>query len=192
MTIKSISTIKSAGSYEFNGAVVNVTEVTSKGRLRGTCTLSSGKEFSFSNSASGLKARIENDGLNPSYKRSATIPCGHSDHSTCHGEHVTKHVSSNKLAKQHRKLMLAMNDIKDVLNDTSDDIVNLIQARWYEKAEAVRKAMDEIAAKKRAEAEAREYAEAEKLRRSMIETYAKSKNLTLEVAEANLSALGII
>lgn len=199
MTIEKISTIKSAGTYEYQGAVINVTEVTSNGRYRGKCTLQSGKEFSFSNSASGLQARIANDGINPSSTKKVTIPCGHADHSTCHGEHATKVVSSNKRAKQHRKLMMALSDIKDILPDTSDDIVNLVHTRWLEyssserrkEAEAeARKA--EIAAKKQAEAEAREQAEAEKLRRAMIESYAKSKKLTLEVAEANLAALGII
>lgn len=198
MTVDKISTIKSAGTYEYQGAVINVTEVTSNGRYRGTCILPSGKEFSFSNSASGLQARIANDGINPSGKK-VVIPCGHADHSTCHGEHVTKVVSSNKRAKQHRKLMIALSDIKDILPDTSDDIVNLVHTRWFEyssserrkEAEAeARKA--EIAAKRQAEAEAREQAEAEKLRRAMIESYAKSKKLTLEVAEANLAALGII
>lgn len=199
MTIEKISEIKSAGTYEYQGAVINVTDVLESGRIICTVTLADGTTFEARNRASSLKYRIENGGAQRERANKVTIPCGHADHSTCHGEHLTIKVGSNKLAKQHRKLMLALSDIKDVLPDTSDDIVNLIHSRWFEKAEATRKAVAEaearkaeIAAKKQAEAEARKQAEAEKLRWSMIETYAKSKGLTLEVAEANLAALGII
>lgn len=165
MTVDKISTIKSAGAYMFFDSVVNVVEVTSSGRYRGTCILPSGKEFSFSNSASGLQARIANDGINPSGKK-VVIPCGHADHSTCHGEHVTKVVSSNKLAKQYRKLMLALSDIKDILPNTSDDIVNLVHTRWFEYSSSERRKQAEvearkaeIAAKKAAEEEAKKQAE---------------------------------
>lgn len=199
MTIEKISTIKSAGRYEYQGAIIDVTDVLESGRIICTVTLADGTMFEARNRPSSLKYRIEHKGEQRERTNKVTIPCGHADHSTCHGEHATKVVSSNKRAKQHRKLMMALSDIKDIFPYTSDDIVNLVHTRWLEyssserrkEAEAeARKA--EIAAKKQAEAEAREQAEAEKLRRAMIESYAKSKKLTLEVAEANLAALGII
>lgn len=50
----------------------------------------------------------------------------------------------------------------------------------------------EAEAKKQAEEEAKKQAEEQRLRQAMIESYAKKKSLSLEVAEANLAAIGII
>lgn len=197
--VSKLSVIKSAGIYEYQGAVINVSEVLESGRIVCTVTLSDGTTFESRNRPSSLKYRIEHGGEQREKTTKTVIPCGHADHSTCHGEHVTKVVSSNKLAKQHRKLMLALNDIKSVLGDSSDDIVNLVHARWYEQAEAARKAEAEaearkaaIIAKKQAEEAAKKQAEEQKLRRAMIEGYAKKQGLPLDKAEAALVAVGII
>lgn len=202
MTVERISVIKSAGIYEYNGAVINVTEITGSGKLRGTCKLSDGTEFSFTNSASGLAKRIDNGGKTT---KSAVIPCGHSDNSTCHGEHKTVAVSAARIERKHRSVMSALNVLNDFLG-YQDGLSMQVHTAWHEfkteqdrlaaeaeqlrlKREAERK---EAEAKKQAEAEAKKLEEERKLRSAMIEAYAKKQGLTLEVAEANLTALGII
>ena len=199
ITIEKISAIKSAGSYLYNGAVIEATDVLDSGRIICTVTLADGTTFGARNRPSSLKYRIEHGGEQREKSTKVVIPCGHADNSTCHGEHVTKVSSSNKRAKQHRKLMLALNDIQSVLSDSSDDIVNLIHSRWYEKVEADKRIEVEaeakkaaIAAKKQAEEEAKKQAEEQKLRRAMIEGYAKKQGIPLDKAEASLIAIGII
>ena len=204
MTVEKISVIKSAGTYMYFDAVVNVTEVTSTGRYRGTCILPSGKEFSFSNSASGLQARIANDGINPSGKK-VVIPCGHADHSTCHGEHKTIAISASRREKKHRSIMNALHVLNDFLG-YQDSLSMQVNKAWYEfkeeqerieaeaeaariKREAERK---EAEAKKQAEEAAKKQAEEQKLRRAMIEGYAKKQGIPLDKAEAALIAIGII
>lgn len=204
LTVNRISEIKSAGIYEYQGAVINVTEVTSNGRYRGACTLPSGKEFSFSNSASGLQARIANDGINPSGKR-AVIPCGHADNSTCHGEHKTVAISEARREKKHRLIMRSLHVLNDFLG-YQDNLSMQVNEAWYIftseqdrlaaeaeasriKREAERK---EAEAKKQAEEAAKKQAEEQKLRRAMIEGYAKKQGIPLDKAEAALVAIGII
>lgn len=65
LQITKLSEIKSVGIYSFNECSINVTEITSSGKLKGTCTFASGESFTFTNSASGLLKRIENNGTTP-------------------------------------------------------------------------------------------------------------------------------
>lgn len=184
-------TISAAGMYEYNGKQFEITAKVG-GKYSGNVD---GKVFR-NWDKNGVKKLV---GAEYKEYRKVTIPCGHADNSTCHGEHVLKVVSSNKLAKQHRKLMLALSDIKAVLPNTSDDIVNLIHSRWYEYTEEVKRMEAEaeakkaaIAAKKQAEEDAKKQAEEQKLRRAIIEGYAKKQGITLDKAEAALIAVGII
>lgn len=207
--ISKISEIKNAGQYMYDGAVINVTEVTSNGRLRGECTLESGYVFKFSNSTSGLSARIANGGINPSGKTSvgkessANIPAK-VDNSQAHGKHRIVAVSNNKLSRQHRAVMNALNTINSILG-YQDGANSLIQAAWYEystqqaelakqakaKAEAESKAKAEAEAKKQAEAEAKQQAKIAEAAELLIQQAMKN-GLTREAAESSLKVLGLI
>lgn len=192
MTVEKISAIKSAGSYLYNGAVIEATDVLESGRIICTVTLADGTTFEARNRPSSLKYRIEHGGEQRDKTTKAVIPCGHADHSACHGEHVTKAVPSNKLAKQHRKLMLALHDIQSILWDNSDDIAKLVHSRWFKKAEDARRIEAEAEAKKAA-IEAKKQAEAEaKKQQELINTvvsdlHALSKYMTQEQAVVMLS-----
>ena len=195
MTVDKISVIKSAGSYEYNGAAINVAEITGSGKLRGTCKLSDGTEFSFTNSASGLAKRIDNGGKTT---KSAVIPCGHADHSTCHGEHKTVAVSTSRREKKHRSIMQALAVLNEFLG-YQDGLSMQVNAAWYEfKAEQDRIAeeAEQLRLKREAErkeAEAKKQAEAEaKKQRELINTVVNdmntlSKYMTQEQAVVILS-----
>lgn len=63
--IEKLNEIKNAGTYLFNECTIDVVELTTSGKLKGTCTFASGESFAFTNSASGLRKRIENNGITP-------------------------------------------------------------------------------------------------------------------------------
>lgn len=168
VSVTKISEIKTTGSYEYNGSVINVTEVTDSGKLRGVCKLADGTEFKFTNSASGLNGRINNGGKTI---KKAVIPCGHADHSTCHGEHRTI-ISGNRIAKKHRSIMRALSVINDFVG-YQDDLNIKVNEAWHDfkneqnrlvaEAEQLRLKREteakEAEAKKLAEAEAKKQAE---------------------------------
>lgn len=127
------------------------------------------------------------------------------DNSQAHGQHKVVAVSDNKLARQHRAVMKALSDINKILG-YQDEVNSLIQARWFgysseQQAIAERlKAEAEARAKAKAEAEAKAKAEAEvkaeaarvEAQRQMVELAAKNAGISIEQAERNLRALGMI
>lgn len=206
--VNKLSEIKSAGRYEFNGAVINVTEITSSKKLKGICKLQDGTEFSFTNGASNLLYRIEHAGkckprTEAGKETSANIPAK-VDNSQAHGQHKVVAVSYNKLARQHRAVMHSLSIINKVLG-YQDDANKLVQAAWYEysnkqaelvkqakaKAEAEAKAKAEAEAKKQAEAEAKQQAKIAEAAELLIQQAMKN-GLTREAAESSLKALGLI
>lgn len=206
--VNKLSEIKSAGRYEFNGAVINVTEITSSKKLKGICKLQDGTEFSFTNGASNLLYRIEHSGkckprTEAGKETSANIPAN-VDNSQAHGQHKVVAVSDNKLARQHRAIMQALSTINKVLG-YQDGANNLIQSAWYEystqqaelvrqakaKAEAEAKAKAEAEEKKQAEAEAKQQAKIAEAAELLIQQAMKN-GLTREAAESSLKTLGLI
>lgn len=127
------------------------------------------------------------------------------DNSQAHGTHKIVAVSDNKLARQHRAVMQALSTINRVLG-YQDDVNGIIQARWYGysneqqaiaeqlriEAEAKAKAKAEAAEKAKAEAEAKAEAARIEAQRQMIELAAKNAGISIEQAEQNLRALGMI
>lgn len=127
------------------------------------------------------------------------------DNSQAHGQHKVVAVSDNKLARQHRVVMNALSDINKVLG-YQNGANSLIQAAWYEyskeqqsiaerlriEAEAKAKAKAEAEAKAKAEAEAKAEAARVEAQRQMIELAAKNAGISIEEAEKNLRALGMI
>lgn len=206
--VNKLSEIKSAGRYEYNGAVINVTEITSSKKLKGICKLQDGTEFSFTNGASNLLYRIEHAGkckprTEAGKETSANIPAK-VDNSHAHGQHKVVAVSDNKLARQHRAVMQALATINKVLG--YQDATNMaVQASWYEyskeqqaiakslkaQAEAEAKAKAEAEAKKQAEAEAKQQAKIAEAAELLIQQAMKN-GLTREAAESSLKALGLI
>lgn len=182
MAIEKLSAIKSAGVYQYNGAVINVIETTGSGKLRGTCKLDDGTEFSFTNSASGLAKRIDNGGKTT---KSAVIPCGHADHSTCHGEHKTVSISAARMEKKHRSIMQALNVLNGFLG-YQDNLSMQVNSAWYNfKTEQERIAAEAEAARikretERKEAEAKKQAEAEaKKQAELIKTIKDEQQVLL-------------
>lgn len=209
LTVSKISEIKSVGSYEYNGAVINVVEITSSKKLKGICKLQDGTEFNFTNGASNLLYRIEHAGkckprTEAGKEASAHIPAK-VDNSQAHGQHKVVAVSDNKLARQHRAVMQALSTINKILG--YQDAANMsVQASWYEyaqeqqaiaerlriEAEARAKAKAEAEAKAKAEAEAKAEAARVEAQRQMVELAAKNAGISIEEAEKNLRALGMI
>ena len=127
------------------------------------------------------------------------------DNSQQKGENKVVAVSDNKLARQHRAVMHALSTINKVLG-YQDGANNLIHAAWYEysneqqaiaerlkiEAEARLKAKAEAEAKAKAEAEAKAEAARIEAQRQMIELAAKNAGISIEQAEQNLRALGMI
>lgn len=190
-------TISAVGMYEYNGKQFEITAKVG-GKYSGNVD---GKVFR-NWDKNGVKKLV---GAEYKEYRKVTIPCGHADHSTCHGEHKTVVVSAARREKKHRSIMHALHVLNDFLG-YQDGLSMQVNTAWYSfkveqerieaeaeaakmKREAERK---EAEAKKQAEAEAKKLEEERKLRLAMIESYAKKQGLTLEVAEANLTALGII
>lgn len=127
------------------------------------------------------------------------------DNSQAHGQHKVVAVSDNKLARQHRVVMKALYDINKVLG-YQDEVNNIIQERWFSysseqqaiaerlriEAEARAKAKAEAEAKAKAEAEAKAEAARVEAQRQMVELAAKNAGISIEEAEKNLRALGMI
>lgn len=206
--VNKLSEIKSAGAYEFNGAVINVAEITSSKKLKGICKLQDGTEFSFTNGASNLLYRIEHAGkckprTEAGRETSANI-LAKVDNSQAHGKHKVVAVSNNKLARQHRAVMNALNTINSILG-YQDGANKLVQSAWYEysneqqaiaqrlkaQAEAEAKAKAEAEAKKQAEAEAKQQAKIAEAAELLIQQAMKN-GLTREAAESSLKTLGLI
>ena len=127
------------------------------------------------------------------------------DNSQNKGENKVVAVSDNKLARQHKTIMHALSTINNVLG--YQDAANVaIQSSWYEyakeqkaiikrlriEAEARAKAKAEAEAKSKAEAEAKAEADRIEAQRQMIELAAKNAGISIEEAEKNLRALGMI
>lgn len=157
-------TISAAGMYEYNGKQFEITAKVG-GKYSGNVD---GKVFR-NWDKNGVKKLV---GAEYKEYRKVTIPCGHADHSTCHGEHKTVAVSANRIDKQHRSVMRALAVLNDFLG-YQDSLSMQVNAAWYEfkteqdrlaaeaeqlrlKREAERK---EAEAKKQAEAEAKKQAE---------------------------------
>ena len=207
--VSKISEIKSAGVYGFNCAVIQVLEITSSKKLKGVCKLGDGTEFTFTNGASNLLYRIEHAGKckprTEAGKESAAHIPAKVDNSQAHGHHKVVTVSDNKLARQHRAVMQALSTINSILG-YQDGANTLVQAAWYEysneqheiaarlkaEAEARLKAKAEAEAKAKAEAEAKAEAARINAQRQMIELAAKNAGISIDEAEKNLRALGMI
>lgn len=207
--VSKISAIKSVGSYEYNGAIINVVEITGSKKLKGVCKLQDGTEFNFTNGASNLLYRIEHAGkckprTEAGKENAAHVPAK-VDNSQAHGQHKVVAVSDNKLARQHRAVMQALATINKVLG--YQDTANMaVQASWYEyakeqqeiaerlrlEAEAKAKAKAEAEAKAKAEAEAKAEADRIEAQRKLVELAAKNAGISIEQAEQNLRALGMI
>ena len=209
LQVSKISAIKSVGSYEYNGAVINVLEITGSKKLKGVCKLQDGTEFNFTNGASNLLYRIEHAGKckprTEAGKETAAQFPAKVDNSQAHGQHKVVAVSDNKLARQHRAVMQALSTINKVLG--YQDAANMaVQSSWYEyakeqqaiaerlriEAEAKAKAKAEAEAKAKAEAEAKAEAARIEAQRQMVELAAKNAGISIEEAEKNLRALGMI
>lgn len=207
--VNKISEIKSAGSYEYNGAVINVLEITGSKKLKGVCKLQDGTEFNFTNGYSNLIYRIEHAGKSKPRNEAGKVTTAHIptkvDNSQAHGQHKVVAVSDNKLSRQHRAVMQSLSTINKVLG--YQDAANMaVQASWYEyskeqqaiaerlriEAEARAKAKAEAEAKAKAEAEAKAEAARIEAQRQMVELAAKNAGISIEQAEQNLRALGMI
>ena len=105
------------------------------------------------------------------------------DNSQQKGENKVVHVSSDKLGRQHRKVMKALGDIQEVLNN--DNICALVNDAWFMYANKQKAVIQ--AAKERAERLAKERAEAEAAKEAArLEAEAAQKAAELEVAINNL------
>ena len=127
------------------------------------------------------------------------------DNSQAHGTHKVVVVSDNKLARQHRAVMQALATINKVLG-YQDAANTAVQASWYEyskeqqaiaerlriEAEARAKAKAEAEAKAKAEAEVKAEAARIEAQRQLVELAAKNAGISIEQAEQNLRALGMI
>lgn len=206
--VSRISEIKSAGSYEYNGAVINVLEITSSNKLKGVCKLQDGTEFNFTNGASNLLYRIDHAGkCKPRTKAgketSAHIPAK-VDNSQSHGNHKVLSVtqSSSKQQKRFLKAYKLCKQASEVygLTDVFSGILEQLQKldNYVTNCEII-KAQQAIElakaeAKAKAEAEAKAKAEAARIeaQRQMVELAAKNAGISIEEAEKNLRALGMI
>lgn len=202
--IESIKEIKSSGSYQYDNAVINVSEVTENGRLRGECSLSDGTVFSFSNSVPGLKARIANGGKNPSHikKETAVTFTAKVENSQLQGTHkvISVSQSASKQEKRFRKAWKAMLQVHRVYCPEATDIPSAMfealkqEDNWYRHVEkvkaqqAIEHAKAEAEAKAKAEAEAK--AEADRLaqREADIQSLMRIMKMTREQAEAAVDA----
>lgn len=206
--VSKISEIKSVGSYEYNGAVINVVEITSSNKLKGICKLQDGTEFNFTNGASNLLYRIEHAGkckprTEAGKKTSASIPAK-VDNSQAHGTH--KVLSATQSAsKQQKRFLKAYKFCKqasevygltDVFSGILEQLFELdkyvVNCEKVKAQQAIEKAKAEAEAKAKAEAEAKAEAARIEAQRQMIELAAKNAGISIEQAEQNLRALGMI
>ena len=206
--VSKISAIKSVGSYEYNGAVINVVEITGSKKLKGVCKLQDGTEFNFTNGASNLLYRIEHAGkckprTEAGKETSAHIPAK-VDNSQAHGQHkvLSATQSASKQQKRFLKAYKLCRQASEVygLTDVFSGILEQLQEldRYVSKCEkvkaqqAVELAKAEAEAKAKAEAEAKAEAARIEAQRQMVELAAKNAGISIEEAEKNLRALGMI
>ena len=206
--VSKISAIKSVGSYEYNGAVINVVEITGSKKLKGVCKLQDGTEFNFTNGASNLLYRIEHAGkckprTEAGKETSAHIPAK-VDNSQAHGQHkvLSATQSASKQKKRFLKAYKLCRQASEVygLTDVFSGILEQLQELdiYVSKCEkvkaqqAVELAKAEAEAKAKAEAEAKAEAARIEAQRQMVELAAKNAGISIEEAEKNLRALGMI
>lgn len=183
-------TISAAGMYEYNGKQF---EITAKigGKYSGNVD---GKVFR-NWDKNGVKKLV---GAEYKEYRKVTIPCGHADYSTCHGEHKTVAVSANRIEKQHRSVMRALAVLNDFLG-YQDSLSMQVNAAWYEfKTEQDRLAAEaeQLRLKReveRKEAEAKKQAEEEakkqkKLAEQILSEYSTLCKFMPEVQAASVIA----
>lgn len=206
--VSKISTIKSVGSYEYNGAVIDVLEITSSKKLKGVCKLQDGTEFHFTNGASNLLYRIEHAGkckprTEAGKETAANIPAK-VDNSQAHDTHkvLSATQSASKQQKRFLKAYKLCRQASEVygLTDVFSGILEQLKEldRYVSKCEkvkaqqAVELAKAEAEAKAKAEAEAKAEAARIEAQRQMVELAAKNAGISIEEAEKNLRALGMI
>lgn len=182
-------TISAAGMYEYNGKQFEITAKVG-GKYSGNVD---GKVFR-NWDKNGVKKLV---GAEYKEYRKVTIPCGHADHSTCHGEHKTV-ISANRIGKKHRSVMKALAVLNDFLG-YQDSLSIQVNEAWHNfKAEQERIAeeAEQLRLKREAErkeAEAKKQAEEEaKKQQALINTVVNdmntlSKYMTQEQAVVILS-----
>lgn len=195
-------TISAAGMYQFGEVVFEIT-----GKQGGKYSGKVGDKVFRNWDKNGVRMLVGAE-YTPRVKNgketAAHIPAK-VDNSQAHGQHKIVAVSDNKLSRQHRVIMKALSDINKVLG-YQDGANSLIQAAWFEysneqqaiaerlkaEAEARAKAKAEAEAKAKAEAEAKAEAARIEAQRQMVELAAKNAGISIEEAEKNLRALGMI
>ena len=206
--VSKISAIKRVGSYEYNGAVINVVEITSSKKLKGVCKLQDGTEFNFTNGASNLLYRIEHAGkckprTEAGKETAANIPAK-VDNSQAHGQH--KVLSATQSASKQQKRFLKayklckqaseVYGLTDVFSGMLEQLFELdryaVNCEKVKAQKAVELAKAEAEAKAKAEAEAKAEADRIEAQRQMVELAAKNAGISIEEAEKNLRALGMI
>lgn len=195
-------TISAAGMYQFGEVVFEIT-----GKQGGKYSGKVGDKTFRNWDKNGVRMlvgaeytpRVRNG------KETKTVIPAKVDNSQAHGVHKVVAVSDNKLARQHRVVMKALYDINKVLG-YQDEVNNIIQKRWFGysskqqaiaerlrlEAENRAKAKAEAEAKAKAEAEAKAEADRIEAQRKLVELAAKNAGISIEEAEKNLRALGMI
>ena len=195
-------TISAAGMYQFGDVVFEIT-----GKQGGKYSGKVGDKTFRNWDKNGVRMLVGAEytpRVRSGKETAAHIPAK-VDNSQAHGQHKVVAVSDNKLARQHRAVMQALATINKVLG--YQDAANVaVQASWYEyskeqqviaerlriEAEAKAKAKAEAEAKAKAEAEAKAEAARIEAQRNMIELAAKNAGISIEEAEKNLRALGML
>ena len=206
--VSRISEIKSTGSYEYKGAVINVLEITSSKKLKGICKLQDGTEFNFTNGASNLLYRIEHAGKSKprteAGKTSSESFPAKVDNSQAHGQHkVLSAIQS--ASKQQKRFLKAYKFCKqasevygltDVFSGMLEQLQKLdnyvINCELIKVQHAIELAKAEAEAKAKAEAEAKAEAARVEAQRQMVELAAKNAGISIEEAEKILRERGMI
>ena len=187
-------TISAAGMYQFGDVVFEIT-----GKQGGKYSGKVGDKTFRNWDKNGVRMLVGAEytpRVRNGKETAARIPAK-VDNSQAHGQHKVVAVSDNKLARQHRAVMQALATINKVLG--YQDAANMaVQASWYEyskeqQAIAERLRLEaEAEAKAKAEAEAKAEAARIEAQRQMVELAAKNAGISIEEAEKNLRALGMI
>ena len=195
-------TISAAGMYQFGDVIFEIT-----GKQGGKYSGKVGDKTFRNWDKNGVRMLVGAEytpRVRNGKETAANIPAK-VDNSQAHGQHKVVAVSDNKLARQHRAVMQSLATINKVLG--YQDAANMfVQSAWYEyakeqqviaerlraEAEARAKAKAEAEAKAKAEAEAKAEAARVEAQRQMVELAAKNAGISIEEAEKNLRALGMI
>lgn len=195
-------TISAAGMYQFGDVIFEIT-----GKQGGKYSGKVGDKVFRNWDKNGVRMLVGAEytpRVRNGKETAANIPAK-VDNSQAHGQHKVVAVSDNKLARQHRAVMQSLATINKVLG--YQDAANMfVQSAWYEyakeqqviaerlraEAEARAKAKAEAEAKAKAEAEAKAEAARVEAQRQMVELAAKNAGISIEEAEKNLRALGMI